>query len=171
MPLPPQSLHLLLVRLCGQSLGLLSRPLPEDGTTGTSPFDSCVSDDARTPKLSCWMSGTSWASVLRCVAPEAGPEPDCAQFSDPTQVPSPPLDVVLFFLRALPTAAGRWVSLSWCVAPEARYRTPCAQSSDLTQVPMDRTPCAQYSDLTQVPSHALEMVLRSSPWPADIFLS
>ena len=35
--------HLLLIRLCGQSLGLLSRPLPEDGITGAVPIDALES--------------------------------------------------------------------------------------------------------------------------------
>jgi len=71
------------------------RPLPEDGPKGAAPIDSRVSVEALAKKLLFLTSGKRWATVSWCVAPEAGPGPECVQSSDLTTMTRCALELVL----------------------------------------------------------------------------
>jgi len=176
------------------------RPLPEDGPKGDAPIDSRVSVEALAKKLLFLTSGTRWATVSWCVAPEAGPGPECVQSSDLTTMTRCALELVLLFLRASPSAAGRIrppstdgslrplpedgpkgaapidsrVSVE-ALAKKLFFLTSGTRWATVSLcVALEAGPgpeCVQSSDLTTMTRCALELVLLSSHWPTDMILS
>jgi len=172
------------------------RPLLENRTKGAAPIDSRVSVEALRKKLLFLTSGTSWATVSWCVVPEAGPGPECVQSSDLTTMTRCALELVLLFLRALPSAGGsfRPPPTDSCLRPLLEDGTKGAAPIDsrvsvealakkllfLTSgtswatvswcVAPEAGPgpeCVQSSDLTTMTRCALELVLLRSHWPLD----